>query len=100
MKNCKTLYKVQTASRLKETVQPPPNPFPSDKTLLRLWNKNFLLRRYTEIQKHLLSKSFKNSVLGRQEMVRCKCFMTPNRIIFAGKFAKSERRLSSRKSEY
>ena len=74
MKNCKTFYNVQTASRLKETVQPPPNPFPSDKTLLRLWNKHFLLRRYTEIQRHLLSKSFKNAVLGRQEIVRCKCF--------------------------
>ena len=42
MKNCKALYEVQTASRLKEIFQPPPtNPSP-DKILLCLWNKNFI----------------------------------------------------------
>ena len=35
-------YKAQTVSCLKEIIQPPPShPLP-DKTLLRLWNKNFL----------------------------------------------------------
>ena len=32
------------------------------------------LRSYTEIYRHLFSKRFKNVVLGRQEMVQCKCF--------------------------
>ena len=53
MKNCKTLYEAQTASRFKEPIQPRANPFPSDKTLLRLWNKNFLTEIYRNT--HLLS---------------------------------------------
>ena len=36
--------------------------------------RNILLWRYTEIYRHLLSKYFKNVVLGRQEMMQCKCF--------------------------
>ena len=36
MKNCKTSYETQTASRLKEIIQPPPPPIPPDKILLRL----------------------------------------------------------------
>ena len=41
MKNCKTFYEAQTASRLKDIVQPFPNQLPSppprpDKTSLRL----------------------------------------------------------------
>ena len=42
--------------------------------LLRLWDKRFLSDIYTEIYRHLHSKCFKNSGLGRQEMVQCKCF--------------------------
>ena len=53
MKNCKTLYEAETASRFKEPIQPRPNPLPSDKTLLRLWNKNFLTEIYRNT--HLLS---------------------------------------------
>ena len=44
-----------------------------------------------EIYRHTLSKGFKNAVLGRQEMVQCKVFLTPNRNMFAGKFVNSER---------
>ena len=73
MKNCKTLYEVQTASHLKEIFQPPPTHPSSDKILLCLWNKNFITR-YTEKYRHLLSKYFKNAVLGRQEMIQCKCY--------------------------
>ena len=73
MKNCKTFYETQTASCLKEIIQPPQPPIPPDKILIRLWNKNFL-ERYTEIYRYLLSKCFKKVVLGRQEMVQCKCF--------------------------
>ena len=43
MKNCKTFYEAQTASHLKEIIEPPPNPPAPDKILLLLWNK-----RYTE----------------------------------------------------
>ena len=49
MKNCQTLYEAQTANHLKEVIQPPPNPSLSDKTLLRLWNKNFLTEIYKNI---------------------------------------------------
>ena len=50
------------------------------------------LRKYTEICRHLRSKCFKNAVLGRQEIVKCKCFcLTPNRNMLAGKSVKSER---------
>ena len=35
---------------------------------------NIFLGRFTEIYRHLLSKCFKKVVLGRQEMVQCKCF--------------------------
>ena len=48
MKNCQTFYYI-------------------------LWTKVFL-RRYTEMYRHLLSKCFKNAVLGCQEIVQCKCF--------------------------
>ena len=39
-----------------------------------VFGTNIFFRRYREIQKHLLSKCFKNTVLGRQEIVRSKCF--------------------------
>ena len=35
---------------------------------------NIFSGRFTEIYRHLLSKCFKKVVLGRQEMVQCKCF--------------------------
>ena len=59
MKDCNTFYEVQKTSRLNEIIQSSPTHFPSDKILLRLF-----LRRYTEINGHLLSKCFKNAVLG------------------------------------
>ena len=52
MKKCKTFYETQTVSCLKEIVQPPQYPTypPSDKILLRLWNKNILAEIYRNIQ--------------------------------------------------
>ena len=46
MKNFKTFYNAQTASRFKKTKQPLP-----DKSFLRLWKKNSYgdLQEYTEI---------------------------------------------------
>ena len=98
MKDHETFCKAQTASRLKKFIQPPPpsHPLP-DKTSPHLTRslKKIFLRRYIEIYRHLLSKYFKNAVLGRQEMVQCKYFfLTPNRNIFARKFVKSGRILA------
>ena len=77
IQNCKTFCKAQTTNRLNNFFQspsiPPPTTIPQGQTLLRLRN-NFFLRRYIEIYRHLLSKCFKNAVLGRQEMGQCKCF--------------------------
>ena len=73
MKNYKTFYETQTASRLKKLFSFPQPAIPPDKILIRLWNKN-CLERYTEIYRHLLLKCFKKVVLRRQEMVQCKCF--------------------------
>ena len=75
MKNCKTLYEVQTASHLKEIFQsPPPQPTPHQIKSYYVSGTKILLRRYTEIYRHLLSRCFKNAVLGRQEMMQCKCY--------------------------
>ena len=76
MKNCKTFYEARTARRpkgicvrdiTKEIIQP----FPDS---LLIFGIKIFLRRNAEIHKYLLSKSFKNTVLGRQEMLQCKCF--------------------------
>ena len=50
MKNCQTFYESQIVSHLQEITQPSPNPPTSDKTLLRLWKKNFLTEIYRDIQ--------------------------------------------------
>ena len=51
MKTCQTLYETQTASHLKEVIQPPPTHPRQIKPLRRLWNKNFLTEIYTNISK-------------------------------------------------
>ena len=97
MENCKTFYEVQIASHLKEIIQPPLNPLIFFHQIKPYYvsGTSIFLQGYTEIWRHFLSKCFKNAVLGRREMVQCKCFfLTPNRNNFAGKFAKSERFLA------
>ena len=49
MKNCKTFCKAQTASHLKEIIQPLPSFISPDKPLQRLWNKNFFKGIYRNI---------------------------------------------------
>ena len=49
MINCKAFCNAQTASRLKEIFQPPPFRVLPDKSLQRLWNKNFLKEIYRNI---------------------------------------------------
>ena len=52
-------------------------------------------RIYTEIHRHLHWKCSKNSGLGHQEMVQCKCFLWHKTdIFFAEKFVKWERFLA------
>ena len=90
MKNCKTFYETQTASCLKEIIQPPPTPITPDKILLHLWNKSFLREIYRNIQtfafKVLQESSSWASGNGAVQMI----FLTPNRNIFAGKFVNWE----------
>ena len=94
MKNCKTLYEVQTASRLKEIFQPPPTHPSPDKILLCLWNKNIIKETYRKMQAFTF-KVFQEcgSWASRNDAVQM-LFLTPNRNMFAGKFVKSERVLA------
>ena len=83
----KTLYETQTVSLLKEIIQPPPPTPPSDKTLLRLWNKNFLTKIYRNKQtcavKVLQECGSWASRNGEVQMF----FLATNRNMCAGKFA-------------
>ena len=72
MKNCKTFCEAQTASRLMEIVQPPTKPNPTQIKSNYVFGTKIFLRRYTEVNGHLLSTCFENRVLERQEMVQCK----------------------------
>ena len=75
MKKYKTICKTQTASRLKNFIQSPPIPPPlllHEMKHYYISKTKFFLRRYIEIYRYLLSKYFKNAVLGCQEMMQCK----------------------------
>ena len=55
IKNCKTIYEVQTVSCLKRIIQPPTNPNPHQikflgQDLERVWNKSILKEIYRNIQ--------------------------------------------------
>ena len=71
MKSCKTFCKAQTANRLKKYIQSPPF-HPDQIKHYYISETKFLIRRYIKIYRHLLSKCFKNEVLGCQEMMQCK----------------------------
>ena len=70
MKNCKTFYEAQTASRLKEILEPPPTPLSHQIKSDCVFGTKIFLGRYTEYA----TISFKNADLGRQEIVPYKCF--------------------------
>ena len=81
MKNLKAFCEAQTASHLKEIIQPSQN-----KSFLRLWNKHFL----TEIYRNIDTFAF-------QVLRKCSSwasfpvkmfFLTPTTYMFAGKFVK------------
>ena len=94
MKNCKTLYEVQTTSRLKEIFQPPPTHPSPDKILLCLWNKNIIKQTYRKMQAFTF-KVFQEcgSWASRNDAVQM-LFLTPNRNMLAGKIIKSDRVLA------
>ena len=96
MKKCKTFYETQTVSCLKEIVQPPQYPTypPSDKILLRLWNKNILAEIYRNIQTLAFTVLQECSSLASRNDAAQMFFLTPNINMFAGKFLKSERFLN------
>ena len=68
MKNCTTFYEAQIASRLKEIILPPPT-HPYQIKCYYVFKTKIFLRRYAGKYGHLLSKCFKNTFFGRQEMV-------------------------------
>ena len=68
MKNCTTFYEAQIASRLKEIILPPPT-HPYQIKSYYVFKTKIFLRRYAGKYGHLLSKYFKNTFFGRQEMV-------------------------------
>ena len=92
MKNCETLFEAQTSSRFKETIQPPPT-HPHQIKPYYVFGTKIFLRRYTETQRQECG-----SWVSRNGAVQI-FFLTLSKNIFAGKFAKSEKILSSRKSE-
>ena len=80
MKNYKTCYEDQIESSIKKIIQASPNPQPTPHRIKSyVFGIKFFLRRYTEMYIHLLSKCFKNAVLGRQEMVQCKMFFSDSK---------------------
>ena len=87
MKNCKTFYETQTASRLKEIIQSPSTPHTNLATSLK---QNFLREICRNIQtfafKVLQESSSWASGNGAVQIY----FLTPNRSIFAGNFLSQE----------
>ena len=97
IKSCKTLYETQKASHLKETIQAPPNQGPSDKTLLRLWNKNFLAEIYSNTQTFAFKVHQEcGSWASRNDAVQM-FFVATNSCKIPAKFPKLEKRLTSKK---
>ena len=68
MKYCTTFYEAQIASRLKKIILPPPT-HPYQIKSYYVFKTKIFLRRYAGKYGHLLSKCFKNTFFGRQEMV-------------------------------
>ena len=68
MKNCTTFYEAQIVSRLKEIILPPPT-HPYQIKSYYVFKTKIFLRRYAGKYGNLLSKCFKNTFFGRQEMV-------------------------------
>ena len=66
----------------------------SNKTLLSLWNRNFLTEIYRNIQTFAFKVLQECSSLASRNDAAHMFFLTPNRNMFAGTFVKSERFLT------
>ena len=99
MKSFEEICKAQTASHLEKIIQPPSIGPPHQ--IKPYYVIKTFLRRYIEIYRRLLSRCFKNAVLGRQEIMQCKYFfLKPNRNLFAKKFVKSDRFLDTLREHF
>ena len=95
MKNCEKFSETQTASHLKEIIQPAfPQPNPQQTISYYVFGRKIFLWKYTEVYRHLFSKCFKNAVLDVKNYALQMFFLKPNRNMLAGKFVKSERLLA------
>ena len=88
MKNCKTFYEAQTATRLNKLFSSPET---TPYQILCLWNKNFL----TEIYRNIHTFDFKvlqecSSWASRNGPVQI-FFLTPNKYMFAEKLLKARK---------
>ena len=83
MKNFKTFSMSQTASRLEEIIQSPPN-----KSFLRLWSKNILTEIYRNIPTFAFQVLRECSPWTPRNSVVQKNFKTNQKHFFAGKFLK------------
>ena len=93
MRTCKTFYRVQTVIALKEILQSPPNPPPPDLILLNLWNKNFLMGIYRNIQTFAFNVLQEcSSWASRNSAVQIFFIYTKQK--HAGKFVKRKRVLA------
>ena len=91
----KSSEKFQRFNTNDEIIEPstPSPPTPSDKILLRLWNKNFLRKIYINIQTFAFKvlQECSSWVSGRDAVQMF--FLITNRKLFAGKFVKCEKLL-------
>ena len=62
-------FQAQAASCLKEIIQ-----FPHQIQASYVSETKIFFRRFKGVYKHFFSNCFKNAVLGRLEIVHCKCF--------------------------
>ena len=91
MKNCKTFYEAQTASRLMEIVQPPSKPTPNQIKSYYDFGTKFFFRRYTEI---CFQSASRVEFLSVKKSCSANVFPhTKEKHVF-GKFVKSERFLA------
>ena len=91
MKNCKTFYEARTARRPKEFVWGTSlrKLFSLSPTHSHLWNKNFLTEKCRNTQIFAIKELQEYSSWASRNVTVKMFFLTPNRNMFAGKFAKS-----------
>ena len=96
MKNCKTFYEAQTASCLKEIIQPPPNPqpIPYQTKSYYVFRTKIFLRRYTEHTDIFFQSASRMQFFGVKKWCSSYVFSDTKQKNVPGKFVKSERFLT------